>query len=142
MGIKAIQWVILGLSILVSSVGCDSAISTVHLNKNVKLEKVSAQAPAKDEVIVVVTVSNKNDYPGKAKIGAEVNCGAVSWREKQETLYIEANSKSTARVTFKRVKDRIPMMAKEFEYQVRLYGSGKKVLDKTEKRKGRKPYGR
>lgn len=133
---KTITCVVM-LSVVLS--GCGGG---PRLDGNVTIEEVLAYAPKKDLVIISVSVSNHNDFGGKVTIGAEVNAGTVTWREKQTTLFVPANATARAAIEFKGVKDRIPTMAKTFEYQVRLYDSRGKKLDETPKSNAKKPYGR
>jgi len=112
------------------------------LERNVTIEEVAADAPQKDLVVISVVVSNHNDFGGKVTIGAEVNAGTVTWREKQTKLFVPPKATARAAIEFKGVKDRIPTMAKTFEYQVRLYDSRGKKLDESPKSTAKKPYGR
>ena len=98
--------------IMVFFLGCET---TPWLNKNIKIEKVSADSPAKDQVVVSVVVLNENDIKGKIVVSAEVNCGTVSWKEKKKKAEIPANSKYSITIEFKGIKDRIPTMSKKFE---------------------------
>ena len=88
-----------------------------------------------------VDVINNNDFEGKIIVGADVNCGTVTGREKKKDLTIPPNSMSTAKIDFQGIKDRIPTMYKEYEYQARIYGSNERIIDESNKKVGKKPYG-
>jgi hypothetical protein len=135
---RDIQWIIIML-ITIFLVGCKA---TPWLEKNVSLEKVSANAPAKDRVIVAVTVLNDNSIQGKVIVGVEVNCGTVTWREKRQTLKISPHTQLTATFEFRGIQDRIPTMAKIFKYQARIYNSQGRVLEESGQYTATKPYGR
>jgi hypothetical protein len=115
--------------------------STPSLNSNVSITRVSSDSPAKDHVIVYIEVSTSNNYAGKVNVGAQVDCGTVTFREKRVTAVIPANSTSTVAVEFKGIQDRIPTMAKDFRYQAMIYSSGGRVIDKTSVYTGTKLYG-
>lgn len=128
-------------SVMLTAVWCSACSTTPWLNDNVRIEQVSASAPAKDRVVVSVVVSNQNDFTGKVSVTAEVNCGTVTWKEKKKTAELLPSSKSTFTIEFKGIKDRVPTMAKTFEYQARIRDSRGRVIDETEKHTQTKPYG-
>ena len=123
---------------IVLSCGC---LEDSWLTDNVKIEEVSAYAPAKDHVIVSVEVVNNNDFEGLVMLGSEVNCGTVTWNEKKEPLILLPNSKSTVKIDFQGAADRIPTLCKEYEYQARIYGHDGRIIDESDKKIGKKPHG-
>jgi len=125
--------------LLIFFVSCQSV---PQLNSKVKLLDVSAKSPAKDKVIVILTVFNNNNIQGKITVGATVNCGTVTWHEKRKTVTILAETKSIIEIEFVGIRDRIPTMAKEFTFQGFLYGSKNKLIEKSDEKQGKKPYGR
>ncbi|MBD3376018.1 hypothetical protein GF406_13360 [candidate division KSB1 bacterium] len=116
--------------------------STPFLENNVDLISVNASAPAKDRVLVKLTIRNNNDFAGRVTAAATVNCGTVTWREKKETAILQPQAQSTITVEFVGREDRIPTMAKTFEYQGFVYGRDGRVLTTSEEKHGKKPYGR
>ncbi len=120
---------------------CGSSLTPPWLNDNVKIEKVSAVSPAKNQVLVSVTVSNKNNFKGKITVGTDVNCGTKTWREKKKDVVIEPNSKATVEIKFEGVRDRIPTMVEKAEIQTRLYDSRGREIDESGKFIIHKKYG-
>ena len=112
---------------------CDGGLNAPWLNDNVEIEKVSAVSPDRDQVVVSVTVSNKNNFKGKITVGTDVNCGTVTWREKKKDLVIGANSIATVKIRFEGIPDRIPAIAKKAEIQTRLYNSRSRKIQESEK---------
>lgn len=112
-------------------VTCGCSLTAPRLNGNVKIEKVSAVSPAKDQVTVTVTIANNNNFKGKITVGTDVNCGTVTWREKKKDLVIEPNSKATVEIVFRGVRDRIPTTARRAEIQTRLYNAHGKPIEES-----------
>jgi hypothetical protein len=111
-----------------------------QLTGNVSIVEFSANAPQKDQVVISVLVSNGNDTGGTVTVAAEVNAGTVTWREKRVRLFVPAQGTARAEVNFKGIQDRIPTMAKTFQYQARLYAGNRKLAE-TNLLTGSKPYG-
>lgn len=120
---------------------CSGGLTAPWLNGNVKIEKVSAVSPAKNQVVVSVKVANNNDFRGKITVGTDVNCGTVTWREKKKDVIIESNSNATIEFKFEGVRDRIPTMAQKAEIQTRLYNSRGKKIEEGDKFIIQKKYG-